>query len=153
MHMQCELCGKDTELFTAVVEGTPLKVCANCGKFGKVLRKVQPAAISRPAAVKREPVQVERVVSDYATRIKNAREKRNMTQIDFSKHINVKESLIHKMETGHFEPQIDIARKMEKILHISLVEIREETAVISQEKEEKSAGMTIGDIIRLKNKP
>jgi putative transcription factor len=146
------MCGKEGELFNAVIEGTPLKVCSGCGRFGKVLRRVAPQTVSKPAQAKQEPVQVEQIVSDYATRIKNAREKRGMTQIDFSKHINVKESLIHKMETGHFEPPIDMARKMEKILHIALVEIRAETAVIKQEKEEKTSGMTIGDIIKLKQK-
>lgn len=151
--MQCELCGKETELFTAVVEGTPLKVCANCGKFGKVIRKVQAPAPARTAAVKSEPVQVEQIVSDYSARIKNAREKRGLTQIDFAKLVTVKESLIHKMETGHFEPPIDMARKMENILHITLVEVRQAAPIIIPEKGEKTAGMTIGDIIRIRQKP
>lgn len=148
--MQCELCGKDTELFTAMVEGTQLRVCANCGRFGKVLRRVQPPAGAKHAAVKREPARVEQIVSDYGQRIKAAREKRGLTQLDFAKLVTVKESLIHKMETGHFEPPIDMARKMEKILHITLVEVQEESAVVKTEKEERSEGLTIGDILKLK---
>jgi uncharacterized protein (TIGR00270 family) len=150
--MQCELCGKDTELFMAMVEGTQLRVCAGCGRFGKVLRKVQmPTAAKAQARVSSEPVQVEHVVSDYGQKIKAAREKRGMTQLDFSKLVTVKESLIHKMETGHFEPPIDIARKMEKILHITLVEMREEVGIVASEKKEKSEGMTIGDIMKMKS--
>jgi putative transcription factor len=144
------MCGKQAELFTAVVEGTQMMVCANCGSFGKVLRKVQPPAASKPAFIRREPVQVEQVVSDYAQRIKAAREKRGMTQEDFAKLVTVKESLIHKMETGQFEPPIDIARKMEKALHITLVEVREESAAAPAPKGEKSEGLTIGDIMNLK---
>ncbi len=147
--MQCELCGKDTELFTAMVEGIQLRVCAGCGRFGKVLRKIQLPAAPKAARVKSEPVQVESVVSDYSNKIRAAREKRGLTQIDFAKLITVKESLIHKMETGHFEPPIDMARKMEKILRITLVEISQEEGVVKQEKEEKTEGLTIGDILKL----
>jgi len=147
--MQCELCGKDTELFTAMVEGIQLRVCAGCGRFGKVLRKIQLPAAPKAARVKSEPVQVESVVSDYSNKIRAAREKRGLTQIDFAKLITVKESLIHKMETGHFEPPIDMARKMERILRITLVEVRQEEGVVKQEKEEKTEGLTIGDILKL----
>lgn len=149
--MQCELCGKDTELFNALVEGTQLRVCAKCGKFGNVLRKVLPPASQKSVSVTREPVIVEQIVSDYSQKIKTAREKRGLTQLDFAKLLTVKESLIHKMETGHFEPSIDIAQKMEKILHITLVETRQDSAVIQQKKEDKAEGMTIGDILKIKN--
>ncbi len=147
--MNCEMCGKQAELFAAVIEETQMMVCANCGRFGKILKKAQPPA-SRKVPVKREPVQVEQVVSDYAQRIKTAREERMLTQKDFAKLVTVKESLIHKMETGQFEPPIDLARKMEKILHIILVEVREESAVVPVQKGEKSEGLTIGDIMNLK---
>lgn len=146
------MCGKDTELFTAVIEGSQLCVCENCGKFGKVLKKVVPKTTTKPVKVKQEPVIVEQIVSDYAQRIKNAREKRNLTQKDFAKLVAVRESLIHKMETGHFEPPIDLARRMEKILKITLIEVGEENSVIPQEKGEKHVGMTIGDVIKIKQK-
>lgn len=150
--MNCEMCGKDTELFNAVIEGTQLKVCAGCGKYGKILRKISLPSPKQVIVKREEPVQVEQIVSDYAQKIKSAREKRGMTQLEFSKLIAVKESLIHKMETGHFEPPIDMACKMEKTLHITLVEVREEAAIAKQKKEELTEGMTIGDLIKLKQK-
>jgi ribosome-binding protein aMBF1 (putative translation factor) len=42
-----------------------------------------------------------------------------------------------------------MARKMEKILRITLVEISQEEGVVKQEKEEKTEGLTIGDILKL----
>ncbi len=146
--MQCELCGKSTELFTAMVEGTQLRVCAGCGKFGNVLRKVPLVPAHRPA-VRRETGPVEQIVSDYAQRIRAAREKQGLTQQDFAKHITLKESLVHKMETGQFEPPLDLARKLEKLLHITLVELYVASDTLAT-KEEPRPGLTIGDILKLK---
>ena len=147
--MHCEVCGKDTELFTAMVEGTQLHVCANCGRFGKILRRVPPPSAHKPA-VQREPEPVERIVEDYAQRIRTAREKRNLSQQDFAKTLTIKESLLHKIETGTFEPPIDLARKLEHTLRIVLVQMREESTTMSTQKENKSDGLTIGDILKMK---
>jgi putative transcription factor len=148
--MQCELCGKTAELMSALVEGTQMQVCANCGRYGKVLRKAPPPATPKQAPVKREPAQIERVVSDYAQRIKNAREKQKLGQQDFAKLINLKESMLHKLETGQWEPPIDIARKLERILRITLVEVREEVSTASIQQEKRPEGLTIGDILKTK---
>ena len=40
----------------------------------------------------------------------------SMTQKQFAKYINLKESMLHKIETGSFEPPLDMAKKLEKIL-------------------------------------
>jgi putative transcription factor len=151
--MNCELCGKIAELVNAMVEGVQMNVCAKCGSFGKVLR-AQPAAAAptrkATAPVRREPVQVEGIVSDFAQRIHTARERKGMTQQDFAKQLQVKESLLQKLESGTSEPDMDLARRLEKLLHVTLVEIREESVTISSDKEEPSAGLTIGDILKKK---
>ena len=153
MRMRCELCGKETELFTAVVEGAQMQVCVACGSFGKVLRRVAPPRVAAPVKQKAEPVQVEHLVEDYGQRIRVAREKRGLTQSDFAKLVQLKESLVHKLETGHFEPTIEQARKLEHVLGVALVETREESIMITPRKENASAGLTIGDILKLKQKP
>lgn len=147
--MQCELCGKETQLFNAIVEGIELRVCTTCGKHGRVLNRVKPVqAVSRQIKKVEEPV--EEVVNDYSQRIRNAREKRGLSQQDFAKHIMVKESLVSKIETGHYEPPLDLARKLEKILGITLVEIGEESSAASYKQEKRPSGLTIGDILNLK---
>jgi putative transcription factor len=73
-----------------------------------------------------------------------------MTQQDFAKQLQVKESLLQKLESGTSEPDMDLARRLEKLLHVTLVEIREESVTISSDKEEPSAGLTIGDILKKK---
>ena len=37
------MCGTETQLFKAEVEGAVMKVCSNCGKFGKILSRVKTA--------------------------------------------------------------------------------------------------------------
>ena len=142
----CELCGKDTQLIAAVVEGSELKVCSSCGRFGKLLHK--PIARVAKVPVQKSPEAVEVVVLDYAVRIRNAREKSGMTQKDFALKLNEKESIIHKLENGLFVPPIDLAKKLERLLRIKLVEIEEEEKA---ETAKKSSGpLTIGDILNVK---
>ncbi len=146
--MQCELCGKITSLVIAMVEGTQLKVCANCGRFGKVLKQAAPNAAERRIS-KPQTMITESIVPGYATLIRTAREKRGLTQQDFAKLTQIKESLLHKLETNNFEPPIDIARKLERALHIKLVETKEEGLREAGAKEEnRPSGMTIGDILK-----
>ena len=141
----CELCGKDTQLIAAIVEGTQLNTCQGCGKFGKILRRpVAPKPVVK--LEKKEPVEV--VTGNYAALIRTAREKAGMTQKDFAKLLNEKESVLQKVENGAFTPPISMARKLEKLLKIKLVEIEEEEKTSSQAK--KSGPLTIGDILKIR---
>ena len=151
--MNCEMCGKEAPLSTVLVEGTQLMLCQKCAGHGKVLSS--PKVISkRPATTAastethrtQTPAPVEAIVEDYAVRIRHAREKLGLNQKEFAARLNEKESLVHKLETGGFEPPIALARKLEKLLHITLVEQSEEQKV--SVKGAGGAGMTIGDVIK-----
>lgn len=151
--MNCEMCGKETEdLFTAVIEGTNLKVCERCAKHGKIIEKIKPPVLPKKIKKIVQPKEpeieiVEAVVDDYAKKIRDARSKAGMTQKEFAKKINEKESLLHKMETGAFKPSIPTAKKLQKMLHIKLIEEREEEE-IEMPKEKKGGALTIGDILK-----
>ncbi len=142
----CELCGRDTQLFTAVVEGSELNVCQSCGRFGNLVRKPMTRAFKAPISKAVEPVEV--VVSDYAQRVRIAREKSGLTQKDFARMLNEKESIIHKIENGQFVPPISLAKKLEKLLKIKLVEVEQEEKAEAVRK--GSGPLTIGDIIKIK---
>ena len=151
--MNCEMCGKETEdLFTAVIEGTNLKVCERCTKHGKIIEKIKPSVLPKKIKKIVQPKEheieiVEAVVDDYAKKIRDARSKAGMTQKEFAKKINEKESLLHKMETGAFKPSIPAAKKLQKMLRIKLIEEREEEE-IEMPKEKKGEALTIGDILK-----
>ena len=143
----CELCGKDTHLISAIVEGTRLNVCASCGRYGKILRGAPPVPVKKKP-VEKAPEPVEVVVHDYAVLVRTAREKSGMTQKDFARSLNEKESIIQKIENGVFVPPISMAKKLEKLLKIRLVEVEQEGEV---SKEKRGSGpLTIGDIINVK---
>lgn len=142
----CELCGKEGTVINAIVEGTQMAVCPACGKFGRVIQK--PVAHFVQKQVVSTPETPEVVVSDYAQIIHQAREKSGMTMKEFAMKLSEKESIIHKIENGQFVPPISMARKLEKLLHVKLVEMEEEGKT---EKAQKASGpLTIGDIINLK---
>jgi len=156
--MQCDLCGSKSELYKALVEGTELNVCGKCSKFGKIIeaiktekeekknQKEQKKKKKKEEMPDKEILQV--IVPDYAQLIKNAREKLNLKQEDFAKKINEKNNLIHLIETGKFEPNIDLARKLEKFLKIKLVEEHEEIR-LGERKKDKPETFTIGDFIKV----
>src|SRR3989344_4454615 len=146
----CELCGTDTQLVRAVIEGTNLDVCKGCSSFGKELgQKARPVAsvVKRSVTLPQELTETEAIVPDFAQLIKEAREKKGLTQKDFALSLNEKASLIHKLETG-VEPSINLARKIEKALHVVLVTKIQEQYIPKDST--KVGPITIGDMIKIK---
>lgn len=151
--MNCDLCGKTSEsLAKAVIEGVQLDVCNDCARFGKVI--AQPKRYSAKEQIshikkqyeKREE-KIELLVEDYAVMIKRKRESLGLSQKDFANRISEKESIIHKIETGSFEPDLVLARKLEKTLGIKLIENYEERHDTG--KKSRSEGFTLGDFIKV----
>ena len=159
--MQCDMCGKEAPLFCTEVEATKLDLCQTCSKFGKVLfmrrppvNRVETKKVEHRKQATAEQEIIEILTEDYAKKIKEAREKTGLKQIEFAKRISEKESLIQNIESGKFEPSIALAKKLEKILKITLIEQHQEgKAVIDSEgKHEKRDSYTLGDFIRVKKK-
>ena len=145
----CDMCGKETKLIVALIENTELNVCEKCGKFGKTIRKDNYIPKTKKTVIKEiEEEVIERIVKGYCTLIKEARERINLKQEDFAKKINEKVSLIHNIESGHHEPNIKLAQKIEKFLKIELIE--EKKLEKTELKTTKSETLTIGDLIKLK---
>lgn len=145
--MSCELCGKGGVLVDAVVEGTSLRVCDKCGGFGKVLSR----PVGKHAGVVRRVVekQAPEVVQDFASRIRGMREKLGLSQKDFALRLNEKEGVISQLEAGSLMPSLELAKKLERLLKIKLLE---EVADVSVQAAKKSAGLTIGDVIKVKKR-
>ena len=154
IKINCDLCGKTAEsLAKTIIEGVQLDVCSDCEKFGKVI-----AAVKRPSAKEqhkqyikqqaKKEEKIELLAEDYAEIIKKKRESMGLTQKDFAGRINEKEIIIHKIETGAFNPPLPLVKKLERFLGIRLLEQHEEKFESSGKN--KNEGFTLGDFIKLK---
>jgi putative transcription factor len=160
----CELCGRKPSTYNCEVEGTVMKVCQDCSKYGAVKGKSNVKIVVQDSkkSVSNDPEYL--FVSNYGNLVKNAREKKGLTQEDFAKQINEHKSLIHQVESEHIKPNILLARKLERALHIKLVEeIKSEKYEAPDDDKHlnstgklvsrtKSEGITLGDMINFKKK-
>lgn len=147
------MCGTEAQIYRTKIEDTFLNVCSKCAAHGEVVEKVkekeeekkkEKEIISRP-----EIIQI--INKNYAYVVKNAREKTGMKQKELAQKIAEKESVIHKIESGHFEPNIKLARKLEKFLNITLVEQHKEENK-NQFKKTTGEEFTLGDMIKIKKR-
>ena len=155
---KCDLCGSKTEkLFLTNIEGASMNVCVDCSKLGNVIRElVQEKAESAdylPEYVENDysPEVEEFIVPDFGRLVKNSRESKGMKQDVLAKKLAIKESLLHNIESGHFTPSLEMARKIGKFLHIGLIQ-EIENKEVKLNKSGDSAPLTFGDLIKNKLK-
>ena len=155
------MCGREQATLKVAVEGSVLSLCDGCSKFGKAVGKIQsPASFGKrkeekiPATADEE---AEFVVANFGSLLKQKRESLGRKQEDgfmkledFAKKIAVKESVLHKMETGEFMPSIEEARRIGKLLGLRLIENAEIVENIVPQP--KSGQLTLGDMIKIKKK-
>lgn len=153
----CDMCGKESELFITEIEDTRMNVCSGCAGFGKKIRRIKPEIKThkqqkqKVEATLREPEIIQMIVLDYPQIIKRKREQMGMKQKEFARHISEKESLVHSMEVGKFKPSMKIAAKLEHMLNIKLIEDVEETTS-EHTKTDSSEGLTLGDFIKKRDR-
>jgi len=97
------MCGLDSELFKARIEGTELNVCKRCLQFGTQLEQM--ARVHAPVKIVQKPEEEvqEVIVSNYSHLVKDRREALNLKQEDLAKRLSEKVSIIHKIETGAYK--------------------------------------------------
>ena len=54
--------------------------------------------------------------------LKYLRKLKGLTQEEFANKLNQKASVVHKMERGEFKPSLEMAKKLEGLLNITLIE-------------------------------
>ncbi|WP_297215624.1 multiprotein bridging factor aMBF1 [Thermoplasma sp.] len=139
--MECEMCGKKVSKTTKIIiDGAVLNVCDDCAKFGtpviehnkfkpveqpikvQLPDKPQPKVVAAKKPARRVNEEDLDIVEDYAELVKNARERLAMSQADLAAKIFERKNVIASIERGELMPDLKIARKLEKILGITLVE-------------------------------
>ena len=168
--VECELCGRPIvgKAYKIYVEGAELTVCSSC--YVRVMSRKGPvhagvASIRKPAmtrtysrpktTIRRTPKRTPsldmdyEVVEDYAQRIRRAREKLGWSLNILAQKVKEKESVLRRIEQGRLTPPIDLARRLEKILGIKLLEptIEEHLPKRIGDKD-----LTLGDIVVIRKK-
>lgn len=153
---QCEICGKATALCKCIIEGCEMSVCNVCSKYGERTSDFSmPSNIKNKDAKKEKPMERNKesekeiaVSSGAGSRIKDARERKGLTQDQLAKAVAEKSSVIQRIESGHMAPAIATAEKLEKFLGIKIVE-EVEAAEIRKEAP-GDEGFTIADLLKKK---
>ncbi|MGC9208318.1 MAG: multiprotein bridging factor aMBF1 [Nitrososphaeria archaeon] len=124
--MNCEICGKPIfgKPITIEVDGAYLKVCAECAKYGRVVKHVpqNPPISQAPRTGSHRPQEEEdyELVENYGRIIKEIREKMQLTQEDLGRRIGIKPSLLAKIEQEKIIPDFQTLRKLELSLKVRL---------------------------------
>jgi len=150
----CEMCGRESQLVLAEVEGGELNVCSGCLKYGTRKKNVNSGmnhSVPGKKFAKIERIEF-KVVNNYSNLIRSARESKNLKQEDFAKFLNEKESILTKWESGNLKPRLDVARRLERVLGIRLVERDVIGKVEKQEKQKAAAEFTLGDFIKTRKR-
>jgi|SRR3989338_5845284 len=144
----CHICGALREsLFKSLIEGTSVSVCESCSKFGRTVET--PKSLQSKKVINRVE-EIEVIEEDYFLKIKNAREKKGLTQEELAKLLAEKESSLHHIEAGQLKPTIVLAKKFEKVLGVAIIS-KEYVGGNVSKRDSSNASLTIGDIVKFKH--
>lgn len=162
----CEMCGRPVprrEMKIIYVENVRLSVCQSCytrltrGDIAKEIEESTKPREQRPKPrAERRPedkvIEEYEVVQDYADRIRQAREKLGLTQKALADMVKESENTIKRIESGRLAPTIPLARKLESVLSIKLLEPVVEAAQARLPNPAKMRELTLGDVVSLKKR-
>ncbi len=143
----CEVCGDRAAVSIALIGGARMSACEDCSSFGKVI-----APLVRPAAAKpaqRAAAEYE-VVAGYGAKIKGARDQMKIGRPVLAELIAEKENYLERIEEERTLPSEPIARKLEKALGITLLELAQPATHLTPTGSGK--GLTLGDMVTVKKR-
>jgi len=154
----CEMCGTRIagRPYRALVDDVEMVLCVSCylklTKSGRAKPLPARQERRREAPKRRKPatrkisLELYDIVEDYDERIRRAREAKGWTTAVLAQKLRISETMLKKIESGKMKPSIDLARKMEKLLRVQLlepVEIEEEVDYTPP----PPGTVTLGDVV------
>jgi putative transcription factor len=156
------MCGREAPLRPAIVEGTRMQVCPTCVRFGVEVAgakaevtgrsRVTQAIEQRSARAQPRDIfqQMDKdLVEDFGKRIRDARNRKGLTQEELARRLNERQSVLSKVEAGTQRPSDDLARRLERELAVTLFEAVS-PAEATASKPSAPGGFTLGDLIKRK---
>ena len=172
--VQCEMCGADTSSPTTVtVEGAELQVCGDCTDFGTEVKTEETTTSTKYSTSsgdsggtsssggggggaggggRRRDMfdEMDELAPDYDERLREAREASGLSQSDLAEQLNLKASLIRKLEHGDTLPSDDVQRKLESALDVTLSSGSGDGDT-EWESDSAGDGLTLGDMVQRKD--
>jgi len=167
--MNCEICGKTIhgKPLRTKIDGSVLEVCNDCAKFGRIQKEPpkprrnfssnkkhskSKSTNSRLNIPRRRKDEIsDEIVENFSIVVRNARESKGWTREKLGAKINEKVSVITRIESGKMEPDLKLAKKIEKTLNIKLIEKYDELD-LEAFKSTSSSPNTLGSIVKIKRK-
>jgi len=156
----CEICGRpiEGEPIPVEVDKAVLYVCRSCAaQYGKRTTQQQPQAAvqkkpaprPKPAAPRPPPLEVE-LVENFGAVIRRARENLGLSREALAAMLGVKETVLRRIEAGQLQPDLALAKRLERALGVRLlVEAAEEGVAKSGGKVER--GLTLGEVAEIRD--
>jgi Predicted transcription factor, homolog of eukaryotic MBF1 len=161
--VRCELCRAEIRgaIYKIVFEGAELFVCPRCARGRTVVAvlnlsqgsKGQAARKTMAARKPRAPEADEYVVVErYGEIVRRARESMGLTREALAAMVGEKESTIRRIEAEQLEPTLELARKLERVLRVKLLERVSEGVAGFDDLGENYRGysLTLGDVAEFK---
>lgn len=158
--MYCEICGRpiEGEPIPVEVDKAVLYVCRSCAaQYGKRTTQHQPQSVAqkkpaprpKPAAPRPPPLEVE-LVENFGVVIRRARENLGLSREALAAMLGVKETVLRRIEAGQLQPDLALAKRLERALGVRLlVEAAEEGVAKSGGKVER--GLTLGEVAEIRD--
>lgn len=117
IEYDCDVCGKANASNIALIDGDRLAVCSTCKKFGRILHGVSLAALR-----KAKSTELEEIVDNYPSIIKEKRRKLGLSITQISEKIQERPSYLKKIEQGNLTPSLRVARKLQRVLRVKIIQ-------------------------------
>lgn len=143
------MCGRETkDIYILNVEGVELRACARCAKGKKVIRtEFEQAATRKNESKPSKQLKEEEkpIVENYGAIIRQARERMKIPIKVLAEMLNEKEHYLVRVEEQKTEPNLALARKLEKELKIKLTEESVSENGNYNQKNQKGSVATLGE--------
>ncbi len=141
---ECELCGrKISTAYVIEVGSAHLRVCQKCAEGKKVIaiesEKQREKAIGIHKQVQNNSDMPE-LIDNYGSVIRDARNRMQLPLKVLAEMINEKESLLLRIEENKAMPSLELAKKLEKVLHIKLEDTSREESYVPKKADKASLG-------------
>ena len=155
----CELCGKSSVSTIKIdLAGSVMQACGSCQRMGKPVKggssNFSSETSSHTFRRKTKEIQNLAVVSNYSSILNSTLAKKGLNIQQLARAKNIKENNLNKYFSGKIQPDVDVARKLEDLLGIKILEevedVNPEDYMSEDEDDSSSSGQSLGDLLMKK---